>query len=132
MQDVFLRVIQYARGFRPEGSFRGWLYRIARNAAADSARRIARAAPASGPVPVEEVAAPSTESLEEALVQLPGADREVVVLARVVGLSGNELAAALECSPGAARVRLHRALVRLRANYVERREGNRHAMRRVD
>jgi RNA polymerase sigma factor (sigma-70 family) len=150
VQEVFLRVMRYAYAFRPEGSFRGWLYRIARNAAADArraaARRVAlvddaatdRDAQDSGTGPdlerVERVE--SVERLSAALGRLSDADREVLLLARFEGLSGAELAESLECSPGAARVRLHRALARLRALYLEHEIGNQeensHALRRVE
>jgi RNA polymerase sigma-70 factor (ECF subfamily) len=134
VQEVFLRVWKYARAFRPDGSFRGWLYRIARNAAADHLRESSRLAPSGPAVAPEDIPAPlaSVGDLSAVLAHLSAADREVLVLARFHGLSGVELAAALECSSGTARVRLHRALARLRALYLENPEGHRHAMRRVE
>ncbi|MGJ7440148.1 RNA polymerase sigma factor ShbA [Aquipuribacter sp. MA13-6] len=47
--------------------------------------------------------------------QLPGQQREVLVLRVAVGMSTEETAAALGMSPGAVRVAQHRALARLRA-----------------
>ncbi|HEY6065184.1 MAG TPA: RNA polymerase sigma factor [Thermoanaerobaculia bacterium] len=134
VQEVFLRVWKSARSFRPDGSFRGWLYRIARNAAADEFRKSSRLAPVGVAVSPEDLPAPERVpgELAAALARLAAADREVLVLARFHGLSGAELAAALECSTGAARVRLHRALKRLRALYLETQEEHRHAMRRVE
>ena len=134
VQEVFLRVWKYARAFSPDGSFRGWLYRIARNAASDRLRDSSRFAPSASAEPLEtsDESQPVAGDLAAALSRLSAADREILVLARLQGLSAAELAAALECSTGAARVRVHRALARLRALYLETTEGNRHAMRRVE
>lgn len=134
VQEVFLRVWRYARSFRPDGTFRGWLYAIARNAAADHLRESSRLGSIRPDAVAEDLPAPQSSAgdLSALLAHLPAADREVLVLARFHGLSGTELAAALDCSSGAARVRVHRALARLRALYLEKPEEHRHAMRRVE
>lgn len=54
------------------------------------------------------------EALQRRLQHLSPGDRQVLHLAVIAGFNGRELAAALGVSPGAARVRLHRALIRLR------------------
>jgi RNA polymerase sigma factor (sigma-70 family) len=54
------------------------------------------------------------EALQRRLERLSPADRHVLRLAVIAGFNGDELAATLGVSPGAARVRLHRALIRLR------------------
>jgi RNA polymerase sigma-70 factor (ECF subfamily) len=46
--------------------------------------------------------------------QLPGQQREVLVMRVAVGMSTEETAAALGMTPGAVRVTQHRALARLR------------------
>lgn len=51
--------------------------------------------------------------IEAAFDRLTEEDREVITLARVVGLSHREIAERTGRTPGAARVHLHRALVRL-------------------
>jgi RNA polymerase sigma-70 factor (ECF subfamily) len=53
--------------------------------------------------------------LLDALARLGEADRRVVVLSLVGGLSATEVGRAVDASPGAVRVRLHRARSRLRA-----------------
>ena len=53
------------------------------------------------------------ERLEAALARLSDEHREVVVLARIVGLSSPEIAERMQRSEGAVRVLLHRALARL-------------------
>ena len=51
--------------------------------------------------------------LEAALTRLSGEHREVIVLARIVGLSPAQIGAQLGKSEGATRILLHRALARL-------------------
>ncbi len=53
--------------------------------------------------------------IEDAFDQLPEDQREVIALAKVVGLSRTEIATQMGRSEGAVRVLLHRALVRLAA-----------------
>lgn len=57
----------------------------------------------------------SREEMEYLLSLVSNKDRAVLKLAILNGLSGDALASALDTSPGAARVRLHRAIQRLRA-----------------
>jgi RNA polymerase sigma-70 factor (ECF subfamily) len=56
-----------------------------------------------------------TPPIAQALGRLSEGDREVVLLCAWEGLSIEEAATALGCSPTAAKVRLHRARRRLRA-----------------
>ena len=125
-QEVFVRAVRGAASFRGEASASTWLYRIARNVCLDRLRRDRREATmmvelggadrvpdpaaADGAVEVDGRSA----VVEAGLRCLSVEDREVVVLAACVGLGSMRLADVLECTPGAARVRLHRALVRLR------------------
>jgi RNA polymerase sigma-70 factor (ECF subfamily) len=56
---------------------------------------------------------PDGVGARSAFQALPPADREVLALATWEGLGTVELAAALRCSPNAAKIRLHRARRRL-------------------
>jgi RNA polymerase sigma-70 factor (ECF subfamily) len=55
--------------------------------------------------------------LEAALSRLAPAHRAVLVLSRFHDLGYEEIARIVACSPGAARVRLHRAMNELRQLY---------------
>jgi RNA polymerase sigma factor (sigma-70 family) len=118
-QETFLRVLRYAKGFRAEARFSTWVFRIARNvcnrhlnhASRGRKRALVNVQPAGADPPRD---AERIELLRHALTQLPQRDREVVVLSRLRDLSYRELAGVLECTEATARVRVHRALRRLR------------------
>ena len=61
----------------------------------------------------------SNEAIAAFLEGLPTSEQQVLHLAIVTGLDGNALANELGISPGAARVRLHRALNKLRHIVLE-------------
>ena len=63
----------------------------------------------------EEPDSPQTERLVQAVEQLSFEQRSVVVLRYVEGLSIEETAAALRCTPQAVKSRAHRGLAALRA-----------------
>ncbi len=126
VQEVFLRVLRYAASFRGGTGFRPWLYRIARNVLADHG---ARHRPEIPMEPHTDVAAPSDcpqmrmvaaqdrQRLASALARLPPEKRELLLLSREPSLSCADLAALYGCSPGALKVRVHRALQDLRAQF---------------
>ena len=119
VQETFLRVFRYRSGFTG-GGFAGWLFRIARNVCYDHLRGARRRAELEGMWSRERddalpAASARARVLETALARLPADDREVISLSRFQDLPYEEVAEALGCSPGAARVRLHRALKRLRS-----------------
>ena len=95
-----------------------WLYGLARNAVFNHRRRAKRWLRLHGRAlsthTVDEVRDPAALTEASATVRtawrgLSEHDRETLRLAGWEGLSGAELAVALDCSPQAARVRLHRA-----------------------
>jgi RNA polymerase sigma-70 factor (ECF subfamily) len=136
VQDVFVRVLKYRHAYRAQGSFRSWLFRIARNARHDFAAKnpILEPIPEDDNVPVttpgpsaqleqrEEV-----ELLRQALRQLSADKRELIILARYHDMTYDELGALLDADPGTIRVRLHRA-VRQLDTIVHRLRGQRHAL----
>ena len=120
-----------------EAGFRHWLYVATERKIVDRARHHARdkrdaerevGLDALSPTELEHlrlgmsgVLTPSGQAmaneelarLEAALARLSEAHREVIVLARIVGLSHAQIGAQLGKSEGAARILLHRALARL-------------------
>lgn len=53
--------------------------------------------------------------LEEAISRLPANQQEVVWLAQVEGMSSTEISRVIGATPGAIKVRLHRANLKLRS-----------------
>src|SRR5262245_17064439 len=116
VQETFVRVFRFARSFERRARFTTWLYRIVRNVCNDHNMRERRRKALSGQV--LDGASSSSDSrldvLELALIRLPEAMREAIVLSRFHDLPYAELAVVLGCSGGAARVRVHRALLELK------------------
>ena len=119
--QVFLRAFQNLSRFRP-GSFRGWLYQIARNAVIDSHRRERPAASSDAlawhadpdPGPLEHVEQrEAREQLHRLIDQLPARQQRIVQL-RLRGYTGREIAEATGMSMSAVRSAQFRAFSRLR------------------
>ncbi|HTR00974.1 MAG TPA: RNA polymerase sigma factor [Candidatus Acidoferrum sp.] len=129
VQDTFLRVLRHAGSYRGDGFFVGWLFQIARNVAANHWHQQADwqaleddedlqlpVAFEHEPAALHEQAA-LERRLRRALLRLPRDSRELVLLARLKELSGEELAQLFGCSVSAVKVRLHRALIELRRHF---------------
>lgn len=125
VQEVLLRVRKGLSGYQP-GSFEGWLWRITRNAFLDGVRKQKRRPEAtlpegdhhvlaSSPSPDEVLASVRlSEDVQAALLKLPYAFREAVVLCDVVGLTYDEIADATDIPVGTVRSRIHRGRKMLR------------------
>ena len=126
VQEVFFRVLKYAKSYDPDCSFASWLYGMAHNAYRDC-RHKTRGERAPETVPEAQSAEPIPEELfarkqdvlflEEALQKLPEDRREILVLSRYQGLRYEEVAAILNCGVGAVKVRAFRALKELRETF---------------
>lgn len=141
VQEVLLGVWRGAASFRAEASLRGWILATARRQAARSWRRRAgepveheplsalgrRAGWASEDPEQAAMALEDHEQLHRALDTLAPADREILCLRDLEGLSGAETARVLGIRLGAAKSRLHRARLRLMAAL---RQGGRHDAQR--
>jgi RNA polymerase sigma factor (sigma-70 family) len=118
VQEAVLAAFLGLTGLRDPSRFGGWLCGIVANLAKMRLRR-ERAARSLGDVSGGAVVPDGVElsdgpSVAEALQALPAAEREAVVLHYVEGLSCHEIAGRVGRTPGAVRVRLHRARRRLR------------------
>lgn len=140
-QVVLMRINEGLPRFRGESSLSTWIYRIATNVAADHWRRTRseKDSLASRPQhtaegesesresvdPVEEQVASVEETairaemnacIREFIERLPESYRTVIVLSELEGFSNPEVAAVLDVSLEAVKIRLHRARERLRKN----------------
>lgn len=130
VQDVFTRMLKYRNSYEDRENFSAWMYRIARNAHIEQARKhrleIVRDGenepePASGDPDPEELAEDeqNVALLRRALARLPGDKRELLVLSRFQNLRYEEIARILDCEVGAVKVRVYRAVRHLEQIYNE-------------
>jgi RNA polymerase sigma-70 factor, ECF subfamily len=132
-QDVFASAFEKLQGFRLEASPRTWLLTIARNRCIDQLRRAGREpvelteegdesdrTPDRGPLPPELLS--RRVDVDAALGQLLENERALVVLRFRHGLEYPELASVFGIKEGTVRMRLSRALVRMR-EALELRDG---------
>ena len=126
VQSAFCTVVQKLADYEEGGRFEAWLLRIAMNRLRDEMRRRARQATPTEATTLVGLAggaddaasnegAPMTDGrLLEALQRLSEADREIIHLRHVGGLSFKEISEALEAPIGTLLARHHRALRKLR------------------
>ncbi|MGH3540836.1 MAG: sigma-70 family RNA polymerase sigma factor [Mycobacterium sp.] len=129
-QEVCLAAIMALPRYRDRGRpFLAFVYGIAAHKVADAHRAAGRdlAYPTdslperrSAEVGPEQAAieADSVIRMNELLALLPDKQREILILRVVVGLSAEETACAVGSTAGAVRVAQHRALARLKSEFV--------------
>ncbi len=128
VQDTFLRILRYRHAFSSDAAFSTWLYRIARNVCLDHLANLRRRSEAQEKLHGRAAAETSTAAaheddrlaiLDAALMRLPIEKREVLVLSRYHDLRYEDIAQVCNCSVGAVKVRVHRAIRHLRKLYNE-------------
>ncbi len=125
-QQVFLKLITQADRYEPRAGvpFSAWLLRVARNVGIDHLRS-PRPAPTDSLRCVSEDAGETgvelSRCLRDALATLPPAQRDVLVLRHVAGLSAGEIAAMLGRSQNAIHVLHHRGRGTLKRELIRRR-----------
>ena len=128
-QEVFLLVWRSAGAYRPTGSARSWLLRLARNRAIDELRRARRHSQHNTPlsaqvletvsIPPEAIDPVERRVIRDAVAALPDVQREAVLLAFFHGLSHQEIATRLQTPLGTIKARIRRALLTLRQRFQE-------------
>lgn len=128
-QNVFLRIIKYRTSYREGARFQSWIYQIARNVFSDHYQHIKDKYPKL--VEVEKISdhmADSDESerqnekellLQQSLAKLTEEQRELLVLTRFQQLKYEEVAAMMDTTVANIKVKVHRAIIRLREYYFE-------------
>jgi RNA polymerase sigma-70 factor, ECF subfamily len=134
-QEIFLQIYRARARYVPRARFKTWLYRIATNACLSEVRRadyrgrvqpLDRAAATAEDDPPPPIDLPTRSAEDEllnreaidrvrvVLAELPPQQRAAVMLARINGLSYEEVAASLSCSVSAVKSLIHRATLTLR------------------
>jgi RNA polymerase sigma-70 factor, ECF subfamily len=131
-QQVFIRVWKSAGRYRPQAKFTTWLLKITRNLVFNELRRTKRRAqmPLQTEPQAEEIALPDEttpapdaslledelqRAIENAITQLPDAQRMALILRRYEDLSYEDIAEVLDLSVPAVKSLLFRARTELRA-----------------
>ena len=126
VQDVFVQALPRLGALREAAKFPGWLAAIARNRATDyhrqarPAEHIAeeegekRAGARAPSAPGTTQANAEARAVLEAIVGLPEAYRETLILRLVEGMTGPEIAEKTGLTHGSVRVNLHRGMQLLR------------------
>ncbi len=100
-------------------SMRAWLFAVAERRLVDELRRRARAARTAGMLAprADDVAAEPLGAVEAALHRLPRSQRRIVVMRILEGRTYRDIARELGCNEAACKMRLSRALQRLRDDF---------------
>ncbi len=127
VQEVFERILRYRHTYDTSYAFSTWIYRIARNLHADYHRKQQRNGRREKDKNPDEIAStltayPGLDSqksrelklLALALDRLEPLKKETLVLSRYQGLKYKEIAMVMDCSVGAVKVRIYRAMQDLR------------------
>ncbi len=129
-QDTYLRAFRALTRFRGDAAFPTWLYRITVNSASNVMAKRRRTSgessledhlhlvetnPDADPV-ARAVAADLRDRVRSSLAGLPALLRQVIVMKEIEGLPHSAIAERLGISEAAAKVRLHRARQKLKAD----------------
>lgn len=128
-QNVFLRMIKYRNTYREGHRFQSWLYQVARNVFSDHYQNAKNKS--AGFIDVEKISdhIPDNNEGEElsekerllhvCLTKLTEEQRELLVLTRFQQLKYEEVAAIMDTTVANIKVKVHRAIMKLREYYFE-------------
>jgi RNA polymerase sigma-70 factor (ECF subfamily) len=117
-QDTLVQLHRARHTYETSRPFEPWLFALARHCAADHGRRLKRRTREVLVENVPEIAVagdPARPALAEALRALPRQQREAFTMLKLEGLSVGAAAARAGTTPGALKVRAHRAYKALKA-----------------
>jgi RNA polymerase sigma factor (sigma-70 family) len=126
VQDSFARALQHLGALREVDRFRPWLLSIARHASVDHLRLTSRVVALdddhANAIPSAEASPDDVAELNELARRVQGCvtglsqrDATVVAMVTQLGFTPTQIAAALDVTPGAAKVIAHRARRRMRS-----------------
>jgi RNA polymerase sigma-70 factor (ECF subfamily) len=127
VQDVFLRMLKYRHTYRDSAHFMVWMFTIARNVRVDYYHRKETSRESveyqedvvdCNPGPEEGSAGEESVLLvRKALARMPDDTRELLVMSKYKNMRYRDIGRLLNCSEGAVKVRVFRAMQDLKAVY---------------
>lgn len=128
-QQVFVKMIKYKSSYKNDNSFKSWIFRIATNVKLDHYRKekSIRNRNITYSDSQEQTFDPGTQLeksekiqlLHKALNKLPIDQREVLWLTRFEHMKYAEVAKIQNCTESAVKVRVHRAMKRLKNEFLQ-------------
>ncbi len=127
-QNVFLRMIKYRSSYREGNKFMPWIYQLARNIFSDHYQANKNKNRSFDVEKMSDTIADSEESkwqddreelLQRSMARLDEEQRELLVLTRFQHLKYEEVAEMLNTSVANIKVKVHRAIGKLREHYFE-------------
>lgn len=130
VQNVFMRILKYKNGFNGEGEFKVWMFHIARNVNIDNHKKNKsryseditgwedRISDNQLNREGEMEKFESLDILKSAIGRLDQEKQEVLTLSKLEGLKYKQIADILDCSEGAVKVKVFRALKALKEEYL--------------
>ncbi|HET6528354.1 MAG TPA: RNA polymerase sigma factor [Balneolaceae bacterium] len=119
VQGVFERILKYRSSYTADGSFSTWIFQIARNLHADHYRKHQNEENINDFLDMDQLVnedendQPGKEELkllQRALDQLDSTKKQALLLSRFQGFKYKEIAEIMDCSEGAVKVRIFRAI----------------------
>lgn len=127
-QNVFLRMLKYRHTYKESMRFQSWIYQLARNVFSDHYQSMKRNM--NSKTDVERLAdfIPDEDSraeeerearLHQSLKLLSDEQRELLVLTRFQQMKYEEVAEILNTTVANIKIKVHRAMIKLREHYFE-------------
>ncbi|HEX5169106.1 MAG TPA: sigma-70 family RNA polymerase sigma factor, partial [Cyclobacteriaceae bacterium] len=128
-QNVFLRMIKYRNSYREGNKFQSWIYQVARNVFSDHYQKEKNKR--ADFIDVEKLTDHIASSHDEqeqlererllirSLAKLNDEQRELLVFTRFLQLKYEEVANMMNTTEANIKVKVHRAMQKLRENYFE-------------
>jgi RNA polymerase sigma-70 factor (ECF subfamily) len=128
-QNVFLRMIKYRNSYREGHKFQSWIYQMARNVFSDHYQKeknkragfvdVGRLSDQIGEGSEDQEQMERERRLIRSLAMLSDEHRELLVLTRFTNLKYEEVATITNMTVANIKVRVHRAIQKLREYYFE-------------
>jgi RNA polymerase sigma factor (sigma-70 family) len=128
-QLAFMRMIQYKHSYQHSGKFQSWIYRITHNLVIDHIKEkkkmkvtytdTADTNLADGDLTYQVSVLEQEEKVRMALDKLTPDDRSLLVMTKYDKMKYEEVASILDTTAANVKVKVHRAIARLRAIYFQ-------------